>query len=368
MSTESSARVVACIVGARPNFMKIAPIMEQLKNHPRLRARLIHTGQHFSSEMSAAFFQDLGIPEPEEYLGVAPGSQTEQTASIMRALEISFTQARPDLVLVVGDVTSTLAAAIVAAKLRIRVAHVEAGLRSFDRSMPEEINRLITDIVSDYLFVSEPSGIRNLRLEGIPDSRVFFVGNVMIDSLMRFRPRALESDIVERLGVGRKQYALVTLHRPSNVDEPQQLRRMTELLNDVSKHLPVVFPIHPRTRQRMADAKLTTDGLILTPPLGYLEFLQVMAQSRFVLTDSGGIQEETTVLGIPCLTLRENTERPITVEEGTNRLIGTDPEAARSAIAELLQKGFAPGRIPELWDGQASSRIVEILERQLWPD
>jgi UDP-N-acetylglucosamine 2-epimerase (non-hydrolysing) len=336
-----------------------------LKRHPRFCGRLIHTGQHFSPEMSDAFFRDLGIPEPDENLGIPPGSQTEQTASMMRALEASFLQARPDVVVVVGDVTSTLAATLVAAKLQIPVAHVEAGLRSFDRTMPEEINRLVTDTLSDYLFVSEPSGLRNLRAEGVPDEKVFFVGNVMIDTLLRCRDRAMHSDILERLQLSAGKYALVTLHRPANVDDLAQLRRMAELLNDVAKSLPVVFPIHPRTRQRMVDGKVDTDGLLLTPPLGYLEFLRLMAQCRFVLTDSGGIQEETTVLGVPCLTLRDNTERPITVEVGTNRLVGTDPDAARIAVADLLSNGFAPGRVPELWDGQASARIVEILDDRL---
>ncbi len=361
MNTKS----VACIVGARPNFMKIAPIMEEFGRHPRFRARLIHTGQHFSPEMSDAFFQDLGMRKPDEFLGVASGSQTEQTASMMCALEKSFLENRPDLVVVVGDVTSTVAATLVASKLQIPVAHVEAGLRSFDRRMPEEINRLVTDTVSDYLFVSEPSGMRNLRAEGVPEEKLFFVGNVMIDSLLRFRERALQSDILERLRLEPKKYALVTLHRPANVDDLAQLRRMTDLLTAVSHRLPVVFPIHPRTRQRMADGQIVTDGLTLTPPLGYLEFLALMAQCRFVLTDSGGIQEETTVLGVPCLTLRDNTERPVTIEEGTNRLVGTDPAAARIAVEELLSNGFTPGRVPELWDGHASARIVDVLDRHM---
>jgi UDP-N-acetylglucosamine 2-epimerase (non-hydrolysing) len=362
---DSTRKSIACIVGARPNFMKIAPIMEQLRTDQRFHPRLIHTGQHFSPEMSDAFFRDLGMPEPDEYLGVPPGSQTEQTASMMRALEASFLKTRPDLVIVVGDVTSTLAAALVAVKLEIPVAHVEAGLRSFDRRMPEEINRLVTDAVSDYLFVSEPSGLRNLRAEGVPDEKVFFVGNVMIDSLLRFRDRAMQSDILELLGVAPKGYALVTLHRPSNVDHPEQLRRMAEFLGGVADRLPIVFPIHPRTRQRMADSGISSERLILTPPLGYLDFLRLMADCRFVLTDSGGIQEETTVLGVPCLTLRENTERPITVEEGTNRLVGPDPEAARAAVDRILSNGFAGGRVPELWDGRASARIVDVVARRL---
>ena len=275
-------------------------------------------------------------------------------------------QARPDLVVVVGDVTSTLAAALVAARLQIPVAHVEAGLRSFDRRMPEEINRLVypTPFRTTCLSAS-PAAYATCAKREFPKKKMFFVGNVMIDSLLRFRDRAMHSDILERLRVFPKEYALVTLHRPSNVDDHDQLSRMAKLLNDVAKRLPVVFPIHPRTRQRMTDGRIDTDGLILTPPMGYLEFLRLMAECRFVLTDSGGIQEETTVLGVPCLTLRDNTERPITVEQGTNRLVGTDPEAARTAIAELLSNGFAPGRVPELWDGRASARIVEILDNHL---
>ena len=364
-SLESNPVSIACVVGARPNFMKIAPIMEQLARDPRFHARLIHTGQHFSPEMSDAFFRDLAMPRPDEYLGIPPGSQTEQTACMMRALEASFLQSRPHLVVVVGDVTSTLAAALVASKLEIPLAHVEAGLRSFDRRMPEEINRLVTDTLSDYLFVSEPSGLDNLRTEGVAAGRVFFVGNVMIDSLLRFRDRAMLSGALERLQVASKEYALVTLHRPSNVDDPEQLRRVAGLLERVAQKMPVVFPIHPRTRQRMLDAGIATAGLVLTPPLGYLDFLRLMADCRFVLTDSGGIQEETTVLGVPCLTLRENTERPITIEQGTNRLVGLDPTAAYAAVEDLLSNGLPPGRIPELWDGRASERIVEVLKQKL---
>lgn len=346
--------------------MKVTPIIQELLLDERFRARLVHTGQHFSPEMSDVFFRDLGMPQPDEYLGVPPGSQTEQTASIMRALEASFLKVRPDLVVVVGDVTSTAAAALVAARMQIPLAHIEAGLRSFDRRMPEEINRLITDTLSDYLFVSEPSGVRNLQLEGVPEEKIFFVGNVMIDSLMRFRDRAMQSPILERLQVAPNNFALVTLHRPSNVDDLQQLRRLMEFLTDLSKRLTIVFPIHPRTRQRITDGGITTDGLILIPPQGYVDFLRLVADSRFVLTDSGGIQEETTVLGIPCFTLRENTERPVTVEQGTNRLVGTDPDGAKAAIANLLANGPVPGRVPELWDGNASKRIVEILQRKLF--
>lgn len=345
--------------------MKIAPIMEELRRRPHFRARLIHTGQHFSPEMSETFFRDLAMPEPDENLGTPPGSQTAQTASMMCALESSFLQVRPDLVLVVGDVNSTVAAALASAKLQIPIAHVEAGLRSFDRRMPEEINRLVTDTLSDYLFVSEPSGIANLRAEGVPERRIFFVGNVMIDTLMRCRERASHSNVLDRLALTPKEYALVTLHRPSNVDDPRQLRRMTELLTELSHYIRIVFPVHPRTRQRLTEAGISTHRLILTPPLGYLEFLRLMAESRLVLTDSGGIQEETTVLGVPCLTLRENTERPVTVEQGTNRLVGINPEAAKLAALEILSHHLPPARVPDLWDGKASSRIVDVLSEHL---
>jgi UDP-N-acetylglucosamine 2-epimerase (non-hydrolysing) len=356
---------IACIVGARPNFIKIASIMLELGRRSHLHGRLIHTGQHFSPEMSDSFFRDLGLPQPDEYLGIGPGTQTEQTATMMKALEQSFTRRRPDLVLVVGDVTSTLAATLVAVKMEIPVAHVEAGLRSFDRKMPEEINRLVTDTLSDYLFVSEPSGVRNLRAEGVLDQRIFFVGNVMIDTLLRFRERAAKSDIRERLGVEPKSYALATLHRPSNVDDPARLRAMTLLLTQIAERLPVIFPIHPRTQKRMREAELATPGLILTPPLGYLDFLCLMADAHLVMTDSGGIQEETTILNVPCLTLRENTERPVTVELGTNRLVGTDPEKALTAALEILDLPAKTSQIPEFWDGRAGCRIIEILESKI---
>jgi UDP-N-acetylglucosamine 2-epimerase (non-hydrolysing) len=356
---------IACIVGARPNFMKIAPLMEELRYWPCFTARLIHTGQHFSPEMSASFFRDLGMPEPDENLEVGSGTQIEQAASIMTALERSFGRNRPGLVLVVGDVTSTLAAALVASKLQIPLGHVEAGLRSFDRGMPEEVNRVVTDALSDYLFVSEPSGMENLRAEGVQAHKLFFVGNVMIDSLVRFLPQALESTILTQVGVQEKSYALATLHRPANVDDPLQLRGFLNMLTEIAKRIPVVFPVHPRTRQRIEHANLDTGGLILTPPLGYLDFLRLMSEARFVLTDSGGIQEETTVLHVPCLTLRDNTERPVTIEVGTNRLVGTDAANGLRAALELLDESPAPACTPELWDGNASARIVAILAHHL---
>ncbi len=361
----TTTKTIACVVGARPNFIKIAPIMQEIERSSRFQGRLIHTGQHFSPEMSDAFFNDLELPRPDEYLGIGPGSQIEQAACMMKALEQSFLRQRPDLLLVVGDVTSTLAASLVAVKMDIPVAHVEAGLRSFDRKMPEEINRIVTDSLSDYLFVSEPSGARNLRSEGVKEDRIFFVGNVMIDTLCRFRERAMRSDILNRLGVEPNSYVLATLHRPSNVDDPDRLCEMTRLLTEIAERLPVVFPIHPRTQSRMAEAQLPTPGLILTPPLGYLDFLRLMADARLVMTDSGGIQEETTILNVPCLTLRENTERPVTVEVGTNRLVGTDLNEARAAAFDVLNGVIPSSQVPELWDGRASCRILEILEAKV---
>ena len=360
-----SPRLIACIVGARPNFMKVAPILKELKRLPEFRTRLIHTGQHFSPEMSDSFFRDLSLPEPDEYLGIASGTQTAQTAAMLLRFEQSFLEQRPDLVLVVGDVTSTLAATLTASKMNIRVAHVEAGLRSFDRSMPEELNRIVTDCLSDFLFVSEPSGVTNLRREGAAPDSIFFVGNVMIDTLMSYQASAQSSRILDELGVQPGQYALATLHRPANVDDPEQLRQMTQLLNDIAERLPVVFPVHPRTAKAMQDACLTTHGVILTKPQGYIDFLRLMTDARLVLTDSGGIQEETTILQVPCLTLRDNTERPVTIELGTNRLVGTGTLRAAAAAREILDQPPPRGKVPEFWDGHASERIVEVLRKRI---
>ena len=343
----------------------MASIFEEIRRRPRLAGRLIHTGQHFSPEMSDTFFTDLGMPQPDEHLYVPPGTQTTQTAHIMQSLERSFTEHRPHLVLVVGDVNSTLAAALVAAKLEIPIAHVEAGLRSFDRRMPEEINRIVTDALSDYLFVSESSGLRNLLAEGVSKDRTFFVGNVMIDTLLRFRKQASQSDILQRLGLEPASYAVATLHRPANVDDAERLRGLTGALTRLAERIPVVFPVHPRTRRRMEESGMAAAGLLLTPPLGYLDFLRLTSEARVVLTDSGGIQEETTILGVPCLTLRENTERPVTTEVGTNRLVGVDPEDALKAALDVLNGQPVRGGIPELWDGRASERILDVLEEQM---
>jgi UDP-N-acetylglucosamine 2-epimerase (non-hydrolysing) len=356
---------LTAIVGARPNFVKMAPILEEAGLRPALRCRLVHTGQHYSPEMSAAFFDELGMPAPDANLEIGSGSHTAQTAGVMLGLEKEFNERRPDLVLVAGDVNSTVAAALVASKLGIPLAHIEAGLRSFDRRMPEETNRLVTDTLSDYLFASEPSGVTNLLAEGVPKEKIFLVGNVMIDTLIRFRDKAAQTGVLGRLGLTGKSYAVVTLHRPSNVDGAEHLTSLMNMLAELSRHLPVVFPVHPRTRARMEEAGLTEHGVILTEPLGYLEFLHLVGEARLVLTDSGGIQEETTILQVPCLTMRENTERPITIDQGTNRLVGTDPDTILHAALDTLNappRSLAP---PELWDGHASARILDVLERSL---
>lgn len=358
-------RIVA-VAGARPNFMKIAPLLHEIGRRGTIDVFLVHTGQHYDAAMSDGFFQDLGIPAPDANLGVGSGSHAVQTAEVMTGIEAILLEQRPDAVLVVGDVNSTLAATVVAVKLGIRVAHVEAGLRSFDRGMPEEINRLLTDAVSHWLFVSEPSGERNLLREGTDPARIHFAGNVMIDTLLAQLDRARTLDTVQRLGLTPRGYAVLTLHRPSNVDDPARLSELFDVLEEIQQRIPVVFPIHPRT----ADAIQSRLGgrtlkLRTTPPLGYLEFLRLMADARLVLTDSGGIQEETTVLGVPCLTLRVNTERPVTVEQGTNRIVGNDPHAIRAEVAKVLDGESRQGRIPDRWDGQAAKRIVDVLERDL---
>ncbi|MEZ5586430.1 MAG: UDP-N-acetylglucosamine 2-epimerase (non-hydrolyzing) [Sedimenticolaceae bacterium] len=359
-----------CIVGARPNFMKIAPLMRVFRARPdRFDARLVHTGQHYDEAMKDAFFRQLHIPEPDIDLGVGSGSHAVQTAEIMRRFEPVLDDLQPDVVLVVGDVNSTIACALVATKKGIAVVHVEAGLRSGDRGMPEEINRVLTDQISDLLFTTEADGATNLMREGIAADRIHFVGNVMIDTLLANRERAIPAE--ETLG-GIAGFAgdpagfgVLTLHRPSNVDDPVVLRRLLDVLVQLSERLPLVFPIHPRTRGRIADAGLSpvlaASRIALTDPLGYLQLLGLMAKARIVLTDSGGLQEETTALGIPCVTLRENTERPITVEQGTNTIVGTDPAKIKGCFDEVMASGGKSGRVPELWDGRAAERIADKL-------
>jgi UDP-N-acetylglucosamine 2-epimerase (non-hydrolysing) len=356
---------VACVAGARPNFVKIAAILRAIDQRPSFARQLIHTGQHFSPEMSDSFFNQLHIPKPDVNLGASGGSQTQQTAEIMKRLEPVLLHSAPDLVLVVGDVNSTVAAALVAVKLGIELVHVEAGLRSFDRSMPEEINRLVTDAISDYLFVSEPSGLENLRREGVNEERVHFCGNVMIDTLLEFREVAKRSPVGKTLGVEPGKYAVATMHRPANVDDEASLRRLMECLCEIGKQVPVVFPIHPRTRAKVEQAGIATGDLILCSPLPYLEFINLVMDARLVLTDSGGIQEETTILRVPCLTLRNNTERPATITHGTNRLVGTDPEKILATVRQALTEGVPPARVPDLWDGRASERILNVLQERL---
>jgi UDP-N-acetylglucosamine 2-epimerase (non-hydrolysing) len=355
---------IDCIVGARPNFMKMAAIMQALAKQPRFQTRLIHTGQHHSPEMSESFFRDLELPRPDINLEVGSGTQIQQMAEIMCRLERLFEAERPALLIVVGDVTSTVAAAVAGAKLGIRVAHVEAGLRSFDPTMPEEINRIVTDRVSHYLFASEPSGVDNLLAEGLPKESIHFTGNVMIDTLVRFRGKAAARPILDQLKLTPGDYVAVTMHRPANVDETESLRALVAMLRELAQEVPVVFPIHPRTLNRIESDGIATTGIVIAPPLGYLDFLRLMMGARLMLTDSGGIQEETTFLGVPCLTMRENTERPVTVKEGTNRLVGISPPAILKAARDLLNGSWkVPGTIPQLWDGQAGPRIVAVLER-----
>ena len=353
------------VVGARPNFMKIAPILAACSTHPSFRSTLVHTGQHYDQAMSTLFFDELRIPRPDVNLDVGSGSHAQQTAAVMSRFEPVLLKQRPDLVLVVGDVNSTLACSLTAVKLGIPVAHVEAGLRSFDRTMPEEINRIVTDAIADLLFVTEASAIANLEREGVDPARVHFVGNVMIDSLLSHRAAAAASDVVSRLGVLSGGYAVLTLHRPANVDDPSVLSGILEPLAGLAQTMPVIFPVHPRTRAALASqARLLTagHGIRLVDPLGYLDFVRLMSDARLVLTDSGGIQEETTILGVSCITIRENTERPITLTNGTNRLAGTSPEGIRRAIDAVLASQATAASAPPLWDGQAATRIAQILE------
>ena len=347
------------VAGARPNFMKIAPIYRAfcpVRNGHELI--VVHTGQHYGKNMSEDFFRDLGIPEPDVNLEVGSGSHAEQTARIMMAFEPACLAYQPDWVIVVGDVNSTVACALTAKKLGIRVAHVEAGLRSRDMSMPEEINRLCTDAISDLLFTTDTIAIDNLRKEGVADDKIFFVGNTMIDTLQQQIGRAREIPLPNGLASG--EFAVVTLHRPSNVDSPDSLRRIMGAVNQIADRIPVVFPVHPRTAPKLHDVQLHP-GIHTVDPMSYLPFLGLVARSRMVLTDSGGIQEETTVLGVPCLTMRTNTERPITCEIGTNVLVGTDPQRIVSEASSILEGHTRRGAIPEKWDGNAAERIVSVL-------
>lgn len=369
------------VVGARPNFMKVAPLHRAIKNLAGWTSKIVHTGQHFDAKMSDVFFTQLELPKPDFFLGIGGGTHTEVTAKIMLAFEKIVESEKPDLIIVVGDVTSTLACTLVAIKMGIPLAHVEAGLRSGDRSMPEEINRILTDSVANYLFVTEQSGLDHLKREGVPDEKVFFTGNVMIDSLVRYQEKAKSSTILEELGLqasaeensrevsrpDETDFIVMTMHRPANVDTETGLRAILELIELSTAKTKVVFPIHPRTRSNMAkfgleDTLTQNKNLILTEPLGYLEFIQLMTHAKAILTDSGGIQEETTYLGIPCLTFRDSTERPITVTMGTNQLLADlNPKITFAALEEILAGHQKKGQIPPLWDGHAAERIAENL-------
>jgi UDP-N-acetylglucosamine 2-epimerase (non-hydrolysing) len=368
---------VIFVVGARPNFMKVAPILMAMKSHAAaLTWKLVHTGQHYDAEMKQEIFVQLRIPEPDIDLKVGSGSHAVQTAEIMKRFEPVLEEERPQAIVVVGDVNSTIACALVAVKKEVRVVHVEAGLRSYDRGMPEEVNRVLTDQLSDLLFTTERSAGENLSREGIDQSKVHFVGNVMIDSLRANLGRAVPAeDTLRRFSCpndAHRGFGLITLHRPSNVDDFSVLTKLIHVLSELSHRLPLVFPIHPRTRTRLEEAALGSvlaqSRITLVPPMPYLEMLGLMSAARVVMTDSGGLQEETTALGIPCITLRENTERPITVDEGTNTVVGTDVCRIRSVFEDTMSTGGKGGRVPELWDGRASTRIAAILERWLLGD
>jgi UDP-N-acetylglucosamine 2-epimerase (non-hydrolysing) len=358
---------IVLVVGARPNFVKIAPLLWEIQRRSGIVSRLVHTGQHYDEKLSRVFFDELAIPKPDVDLGVGSGSHAQQTAEVMKRFEPVLLERRPDVVLVVGDVNSTLACALTAAKLDVPVAHVESGLRSFDERMPEEINRRVTDQISRWLFVSEPSGLDNLKREGIADARVHLVGNVMIDTLMARRDRIDQSPVLDRLGLKERGYALMTLHRPSNVDDRETLSGLVDAMTAIASKLPIVFPIHPRTTARLKEAGFDLEaipGLTCTDPLGYIDFLKLQAAARVVLSDSGGVQEETTALGVPCLTLRDNTERPVTITEGTNQLIGADPRRMVAATEEVLRNPPI-ARSPALWDGHAARRIMDVLVRDV---
>ena len=358
------------IVGARPNFVKIAPLMEAFRAHSGVQSVLVHTGQHYDETMSDLFFRQLGIPEPDLNLEVGSSSHAVQTADIMRAFEPVALKEKPDAVVVVGDVNSTIACGLVAVKLGIQLAHVEAGLRSFDRTMPEEINRVLTDTISNFLFCTEQSGVDNLAREGISKDKVFLVGNVMIDTLMKHKAKADQSDILRRLKLEKGRYAALTLHRPANVDDPAVFGRILDALDAIQRDMPLVFPIHPRTRKNLEASALNArvkgmQGLRLMEPLGYLDFLKLTSEARLVLTDSGGIQEECTILKVPCLTLRENTERPSTVEAGANRVVGRDPARILAGYRAIVSGAVSEIRTPPLWDGHAAERIAKILVDRL---
>jgi len=360
---------IISVVGARPNFVKIAPVHSSFQKYKsEIKHLICHTGQHFDEKMSKVFFDELQMPKPDFYLGISGGSHAVQTANIMIEFEKILLDEKPDLVIVPGDVNSTIAASLVAAKLHIHVAHVEAGLRSFDRKMPEEVNRVLTDEIADYLFVTEKSGLDNLSNEGVNSNKVFFTGNVMIDSLVNFMPHIDKSEIIDRLSLKKGNYILATFHRPSNVDDKTNLTQLIDTINEISKERKIVFPIHPRTQNNLKQFGLSdklNKNVIKLDPVGYIDFLSLTKNAELVITDSGGIQEETTFLGVQCITVRDNTERPITSEIGTNHMIGTDLNKVIIASKSIIDGNIKVGVIPDLWDGKASQRIVEIIYKSL---
>lgn len=368
---KSSKIKVLVVAGARPNFMKVAPLMKEFhKYRGRFAIKLVHTGQHYDFRMSEIFFDHLNIPKPHIFLNVGSASHAVQTARVIEAFEKVALKERPDLVIVVGDVNSTLACSLVAVKLNVKVAHVEAGLRSFDRTMPEETNRIVTDSLSDYLFVSESSGLVNLKKEGVDNRKVFFAGNIMIDTLLSHMKRIDQSKILKSFALEPRAYCVVTLHRPSNVDSRQALGEIFEILNAILKEIKIVYPIHPRTRKMLEKNRLlktfnALENMMMVNPLGYIDFIRLVKDSRFVLTDSGGIQEEATVLKVPCITMRENTERPVTITEGTNALAGRDKRRIIKMVNDILNDRWKKGRLPELWDGRTAARIVKVLRKRL---
>ena len=358
---------IICVCGARPNFMKIAPIMRAFSDSGNFETLLVHTGQHYDKKMSHLFFDELNIPKPDINLEVGSGSHAVQTAEVMKRFEPVVQDFEPNYVLVVGDVNSTIACGLVAVKLGVKLIHVEAGLRSFDRDMPEEINRVLTDSISDLLFITEQSGIDNLKNEGVADQRVHFVGNVMIDTLLANKEKADKSTILDDMTLDKKGYAVVTLHRPSNVDDLEKFDQIITAFEKIERDIKLIFPIHPRTRNNIKDTDLgkrveAMSNLVLLEPVGYLDFLCLTSNAALVMTDSGGIQEETTILGVPCMTLRENTERPSTITEGTNRLVHIDTQDILNNYNEIKEAGFdVSGKIPKFWDGKAAERIAEII-------
>jgi UDP-N-acetylglucosamine 2-epimerase (non-hydrolysing) len=358
-------KTIMHVVGARPNYMKIAPLMAALDGAPGVRQRLVNTGQHYDEAMSKGFLRELGLPVPDRDLNVGSASHAVQTAKVMIGFETVCLEEKPDLVVVAGDVNSTMAATLVAAKLLIPVAHLEAGLRSFDPAMPEEINRVVTDRLAQLLLTPSADADRNLIAEGVPASRIHLVGNIMIDTLLRHRPLATLDRLAGRVSVKAGEYAVLTLHRPSNVDDPQTFARIVSALNTIAAKIPVIFPVHPRTRERIRSMALTMPaGLVMTEPMGYIDFLSLTSNARLVLTDSGGLQEESTALGIPCVTLRENTERPATVTDGTNRIVGTNPVAILAAFDDAMD-GRIEKRLPPLWDGKTGARTAAVLTKFL---